>query len=71
MSDERGYSDAALAFAFLAGALLGAGLGVLLAPKSGEETRAQLGEWAKKAQEKVKEAAEKVRARAPAGPAES
>lgn len=61
MSDDRGHSDLALAFAFLAGALLGAGVALLLAPKSGEETRAQVSEWTRRAQEKAREAAERMR----------
>ena len=62
MSDEKGHSDLALAFAFLAGALLGAGVALLLAPKSGDETRAQVSEWARRAQEKAREAADRMRA---------
>ena len=62
MSDDQGHSDLALAFAFLAGALLGAGVALLLAPKSGEETRAQMSEWARRAQEKAREVADKMRA---------
>jgi gas vesicle protein len=61
MSDDRGHSDLALTFAFLAGALLGAGVALLLAPKSGEETRAQLADFAHRAQEKAREAAGKIR----------
>src|SRR5258706_5255194 len=35
VSDDRGHSDLALAFTFLAGAILGAGIALLLAPQSG------------------------------------
>jgi len=60
MSDDRGHTDLALAFAFLAGALLGAGVALLLAPKTGEQARAQVAEWAQRAQEKVRHTAEQV-----------
>jgi len=46
-----------MAFAFLAGALVGAGLALLLAPKPGEETRAQVVDWMKQAQEKARKMA--------------
>ncbi len=39
---------------FLAGALLGAGLGVLFAPKSGEETRKELGKQLSNLWDKVR-----------------
>ena len=52
MSD--GHSDLGLAFAFLSGALLGAGLALLLAPQPGTDTRQQVGEWMKQAQEKAR-----------------
>jgi gas vesicle protein len=61
MSDDRGRSDMALAFAFIAGALVGAGIALLLAPKSGVETREQVADWARRAQERAREAASKLR----------
>lgn len=61
MSDDRGHSDLALAFAFLAGALAGAGIALLLAPKSGAETREQVADWARRAQERAREAASRFR----------
>lgn len=67
MTEQSGHSELSMAFAFLAGTLVGAvtgaGIALLLAPKSGEETRAQITEFARKAQEKVKEAASKVQAK--------
>jgi gas vesicle protein len=54
-----GHSDLGLAFAFLAGGLFGAGLALLLAPKPGTETRAQVADWMKLAQEKAREMAAK------------
>jgi len=61
MSDDRGHTDLALAFAFLAGALVGAGVALLLAPKSGPEMREQIADWAKRAQEQVRVAGSKLR----------
>ena len=54
---SENHSDLTVAFAFLAGALAGAGLALLLAPKPGTETRAQVGEWMQWLQERAKEAA--------------
>lgn len=54
---SSGQSDSGLAFAFLAGALIGAGVALLLAPKPGPETRAQVAEWLKEAQQKAKDLA--------------
>jgi gas vesicle protein len=48
-----------MAFAFLAGALMGAGIALLLAPKPGAEAREQVGEWLRQAQEKAKEMAQR------------
>jgi len=61
MTDQQGHSDLAFAFAFLAGALVGAGLALLLAPKSGAEMRAQVADWARQAQEKAAEVAARMR----------
>ena len=63
MSDMRdgGSSGAAAFFAFLAGAIVGVGVGILLAPKSGEETRKDLGDLARKAREKAAEVAGRMR----------
>jgi len=54
---SEGHSETGLAFAFLAGAFLGAGLALLLAPKPGEETRAQVADWMRQAQEKARKMA--------------
>lgn len=56
MSDS-GHSDLTVAFAFLAGALVGAGVALLMAPKPGTEARAQVGEWVQFLQDKAREAA--------------
>jgi gas vesicle protein len=49
MSDSRESNGL---FYFLAGAAVGAALGILLAPKSGEETREQLTDWMKERKER-------------------
>ena len=51
--DEEGYCGGSLLFSFLLGGLVGAGVALLFAPKSGRETR-----------EKIKELAEDVKERA-------
>ena len=53
------HSDLTIAFAFLAGALVGAGVALMMAPKPGTETRAQVGEWVAWLQAKAKEAAQR------------
>lgn len=62
MSDGR--TDGTVLFAFLAGAIIGAGVGLLLAPQSGSETRKQIGDLAHKAQEKANEMAHKAQEKA-------
>lgn len=54
---NNGHSDLGMAFAFLAGALTGAGLALLLAPKTGPEAREQVGQWLRQAQERAREMA--------------
>jgi gas vesicle protein len=55
-------SSQAVALAFLGGAIAGAVAGILLAPKSGEETRRDLRGYARKAEEEVIEKAREARA---------
>jgi gas vesicle protein len=55
-------SGQALALAFLGGAVAGAIAGILLAPKSGEETRRTLKAYARKTEEEVMEKANEARA---------
>jgi gas vesicle protein len=59
MSDEHRTSDMLVAFG--AGALLGAAAALLLAPKSGAETRRELGELAENALERGRSATERAR----------
>jgi len=65
MSDNRNDLAGVLG-ALVAGAVIGVGVGMLLAPKSGRETRRQLADLAKKAQHKAEEVAGRLR-RAEAG----
>lgn len=60
MSDIRVDGSSTL-LAFLAGTVIGIGLGVLIAPKPGRETRQQLADIAHKGKERATEAAEKIR----------
>jgi gas vesicle protein len=63
MEDQNAKCSAqALALAFLGGAIAGAVAGILLAPKSGEETRRALKGYARKAEEEVIERAKEARA---------
>jgi gas vesicle protein len=63
MEDQNGKCSAqALALAFLGGAIAGAVAGILLAPKSGEETRRALKGYARKAEEEIIERAQEARA---------
>lgn len=55
-------SRQAVLFAFLGGAVVGAIAGILFAPKSGEETRRELQNYARKTEEELIEKAKEVRA---------
>ena len=57
---EEGNEDAAGWSAFLAGALIGGGLALLLAPQSGTELRGMLSNYANRAKEDLLEKAEEV-----------
>ncbi len=58
----RGYSSQDMVLAFLGGAFAGAVAGILLAPKSGEDTRRELRGYASRAEEDVIERAKEARA---------
>ncbi len=61
-AEDNGFSSGAVAFAFLAGGIIGAGAALLLAPQSGAETRTMLTGCAKKAEEEVLEKAKEAKA---------
>ncbi len=54
-AEDSGFSSGAVAFAFLAGAIIGAGAALLLAPQTGAETRRLLRDYAEKAEEEIRE----------------
>jgi gas vesicle protein len=55
MSDERGAGAGTVLLSFLAGAAIGAGAALLLAPKTGEEVRGKIAELAEDAVDSIKE----------------
>ncbi|MDD5629073.1 MAG: YtxH domain-containing protein [Elusimicrobia bacterium] len=57
MSEDRG---SGLIF-FMVGAAIGAGLGLLFAPKAGKETREQIGDWLKEKREEGGELLAKIK----------
>ncbi len=58
MSDQRSFGSSMLTF--LSGAAIGAGLALLFAPQTGEQTRRQIKETAEKTADEVKERSEKL-----------
>jgi gas vesicle protein len=61
-NQETKSSAQTVALAFLGGAVAGVVAGILLAPKSGEETRRDLKRYARRAEEEVLEKAKEARA---------
>jgi gas vesicle protein len=61
-NDNGRYSGKALFITFLAGAVVGAIAGVLLTDRSGQETRWELEDYAKKKQQDLIKKAKEVRA---------
>ena len=61
-AEDNGYAAGAVGFAFLAGAIIGVGAALLLAPQSGAETRKLLKTYAEEAEEEMREKAKAVRA---------
>ena len=61
-SQDAKCSGPAVVLAFLGGAMAGVVAGLLLAPKSGEETRRELKGYARRAEEEVLEKAKEARA---------
>ncbi len=62
MSDERNATGGIL-LAFITGAIVGAGVALLMAPATGEETREKLKDAARRTREKLDEAASTLRDR--------
>jgi gas vesicle protein len=60
-SEDNGSSICAVAIAFLAGAMIGAGAALLLAPQSGAKTRKLLKDYAEKAQDETWERVQKAK----------
>jgi gas vesicle protein len=61
MTDDR--SPGGIILAFLAGAVLGAGVALILAPASGQETREKIKDAARRTREKIDEATAAIRDR--------
>jgi len=53
MKEEGGYGSGSMLLSFLLGGVVGAGLALLLAPQSGEETRRQIKELAEDVKDKT------------------
>ena len=62
MEENRASYAKAMAFMFIGGAALGVIAGVLLAPKSGEETRKEIKDYASKVKNEVVDAAQRTKA---------
>ncbi len=59
--DEEGYGAGSLFFSFILGGLMGAGVALLLAPRSGEETRRRIRELADDVREKAEDYVEQTK----------
>ena len=55
MSEEKGVPAGTVLVSFMAGAAIGAGLALLLAPKSGTEMRETIADFAEDAVDKIRE----------------
>jgi gas vesicle protein len=55
MSEEKGICAGTVLVSFVAGAAIGAGLALLYAPKSGQEMRETIADFAEDAVDKIKE----------------
>ena len=63
MYEEREFTKSTMVAAFLIGGLVGAGIALLTAPRSGKETREKIKELTEDAKEKIKSVAEDARHR--------
>lgn len=59
--EEGGFNAGPLIFSFFLGGLMGAGVALLLAPRSGKETREKIKEFAGEAKGKAEEVIEEVK----------
>jgi gas vesicle protein len=64
MSEERGYSGAAVALGFILGGVLGASLALLFAPESGRRTRERLRDLAADVRDKTIDMSEELKDKA-------
>lgn len=62
MEGNRAANVKTMAFMFVGGAVLGAVAGILLAPKSGEEIRKEITDYASKVKGEVVDAAQRTKA---------
>jgi len=62
MGENRTSAVKTMTFLFIGGAVLGAMAGLLLAPKSGEETRKEIKKYAAKMQKEVVHTAQRTKA---------
>ena len=64
MKDEKCCSGMCCALTFLAGAVVGGGIALLLAPQSGERTRRQLKRMAEDMKEKTEDCYDEIKEKA-------
>jgi gas vesicle protein len=61
MKEQRGFSGSQIALAFLGGVAAGAAVAMLTAPRSGRETREQIGGYIRRGKQKTTQLPEAVR----------